>query len=134
MPEELQRLVETMGIPVTTTDSARGLISDDHELSIGFGYLPLNRAVARIGEADAVMFLGQQIDYTWGLGGTPPFAEGVKRIMVDPSPYHMGTSRSVDVGILGDVGPVITQLADAAAKESWPSFTTWNKSLQDERE
>ncbi|MDP6824011.1 MAG: thiamine pyrophosphate-binding protein [Dehalococcoidia bacterium] len=134
MPEEFQRLVETMGIPVTTTDSARGLISDDHELSIGFGYLPLNRAVARITEADAVLMLGQQLDFTWGLGGTPPFGEGVKRIMVDASPHHLGTSRSVDVSILGDVGPVITQMADAAGKASWPSFSAWNKSLQDERE
>jgi len=134
LPEELQRLVETMGIPVTTTDSARGMVSDDHELSIGFGYLPLNKAVARIGEADAVLFLGQQLDYTWGLGGTPPFAEGVKTISVDPSPHHLGSSRSVEVAILGDIGPVVTQMADAAEKVSWPSFSAWNKTLQEERQ
>ncbi|MCH7792810.1 MAG: hypothetical protein IID31_11100, partial [Planctomycetes bacterium] len=134
LPEELQRLVETMGIPIATVDSARGLVSDDHELSIGFGYLPLNRAVARVKEADAVLLLGQQLDYTWGFGGTPPFAPGVRRIVVDASPENIGRSRSVDVAILGDVGPVITQLADAAAKHTWPSFSAWNRSLQDERE
>ena len=134
LPEELQRLVDTMGIPITTVDSARGLVPDDHELSIGFGYLPLNRAVARVNEADAVLFLGQQLDYTWGFGGSPPFAPGVRRIVVDASPDNIGRSRSVDVAILGDVGPVVTQLADAAAKQSWPSFSAWNRSLQDERE
>ena len=113
-PAELMRFVETTRIPVFTEDSARALIPDDHPYSMGFGYLPLNKAAQRIGEADAVLLLGRRLDYMVGFGGTPPFAAGVRQIVVDPAAAEIGRARSVEVGILGDVGQILTQLADAA--------------------
>jgi acetolactate synthase-1/2/3 large subunit len=127
--EELTRLVETTRIPIFTTDSARGLVPDDHEYSAGFGYLPLNAAAQRIGEADVVLLLGQKLDYTWGYGGSPPFDSNVKFIFVDPSPADIGRARSVAVGIAGDVGPIVTQLADEAGKHSWQD-ESWAGSLK----
>ena len=127
--EELQRLVETTRIPIFTIDSARGLVPDDHEYSAGFGYLPLNGAAQRIGEADVVLLLGQKLDYTWAYGGSPPFATGVKFIFVDPSPADIGRARSITVGIAGDVGPVVTQFADEASKHSWAD-ESWAASLK----
>lgn len=128
-PGELLRLVETTRIPIFTIDSARGLVPDDHEYSGGFGYLPLNRAAQRIREADVVLLLGQRLDYTWAYGSSPPFAPSVKHILVEPSAADIGRARSVSVGILGDVGPVVTQLADAARAHAWPS-SGWAKSVR----
>ena len=127
--EELTRLVETTRIPIFTIDSARGLVPDDHEYSAGFGYLPLNAAAQRIGEADVVLLLGQKLDYTWGYGGSPPFDSNVKFIFVDPSPADIGRARSIAVGIAGDVGPIVTQLADEAGKHSWQD-ESWAGSLK----
>lgn len=128
-PGELQRLVETTRAPVFTVDSARGMVPDDHEYCAGFGYLPLNAAARRINEADVVLLLGQRLDYTWGFGGSPPFRNGVKHIFVDPSPAEIGRARAVALGILGDVGPVVTQLADAAARHRWED-RGWAASLK----
>ena len=128
-PEELGRFVETTRIPVLTEDSARGLIPDDHPYSIGFGYLPLNKAAQRVGEADVVLVLGRRLDYMVGFGGNPPFAPDVKQIVIDPSAAEIGRARSVEVGILGDVGPIVTQLADAVKPRRWTE-SSWVQSLR----
>ena len=131
-PEDLARFVETTRIPVFTEDSARGLISDDHPYSMGFGYLPLNKAAQRVGEADVVLVLGRRLDYMVGFGGNPPFAPDVKQIVVDPSAAEIGRARSVAVGIVGDIGPILSQLADAAETRSWTE-SDWVQSLRDTR-
>ncbi len=132
-PDELQRLVETTRVPVFTVDSARGMVPDDHEYCAGFGYVPLNKAAQRINEADVVLLLGQRLDYTWGYGGSPPFKKGVKHIFIDPSAAEVGRARAVTLPILGDVGPVVTQLADAAAGRTWHD-RSWAASLRATRD
>ena len=131
-PEELARFAETTRIPVFTEDSARGLIADDHPYSMGFGYLPLNKAAQRVGEADVVLVLGRRLDYMVGFGGDPPFAPDVKQIVVDPSAAEIGRARSVAVGIVGDIGPTLSQLADAAETRRWAE-SDWVQSLRDTR-
>ena len=131
-PQELAKLVETCRIPLFTEDSARALIPDSHPYSMGFGYLPLNKAAQRIGEADAVLLLGRRLDYMVGFGGSPPFHPDASKIVVDPSPDEIGRARSVDVGIQADVGPVVSQLTDLASKRRWVE-TAWVKSLRDTR-
>ena len=125
IPSEVLRLVETMRIPFFSEDSARALIPDSHEYSMGLGYQPLNLTVRNIGDADVVLMLGKKLDYTNGFGGNPPFAEGTKFVVVDPSPAQIARARTAAVGIVGDVGPIITQLADAADKRAWTERTEW---------
>ncbi|MDA1280458.1 MAG: thiamine pyrophosphate-binding protein [Chloroflexi bacterium] len=129
-PAEVQRFVETTRIPFFSEDSARALIPDSHEYSMGLGYQPLNAAVRSVRDADVVLMLGKKLDYTNGFGGNPPFADGVKFVVVDPSPAQVNRARTAAVGIVGDLGPVITQLADAAEKRSWSERTEWVSALR----
>ena len=133
-PEEVLRLVETMRMPFVSEDSARALIPDSHEYSIGFGYLPLNPAVQLVRDADVVLMLGKKLDYTLGFGGNPPFAADTKFIVVDPSPAQVARARTAAVGIVGDLGPVITQMADAAENLEWPERTEWVAALRSTNE
>ena len=130
IPSEVSRLVETMRIPFFSEDSARALIPDSHEYSMGLGYQPLNLTVRNVGDADVVLMLGKKLDYTNGFGGNPPFADDVKFVVVDPSPAQVARARTAAVGIVGDLGPVITQLADAAAKRKWTERTEWVERLR----
>ncbi len=130
IPSEVRRLVETMRIPFFSEDSARALIPDSHEYSMGLGYQPLNLTVRNVGDADVVLMLGKKLDYTNGFGGNPPFAGDVKFVVVDPSPAQVARARTAAVGIVGDVGPVITQVADAAAKRKWTERTEWIERLR----
>ncbi|MSQ08770.1 MAG: thiamine pyrophosphate-binding protein [Dehalococcoidia bacterium] len=134
-PAEIKRFIEITRIPFLSEDSARSLLPDNHEYSMGFGYLPLNKAARKaFAEADVVLLLGRRLDYMAGFGGTPPFAKGVKHIMVSASAADIGRSRTVEVGILGDSGPVVTQLADAAMKKKWAERTNWVTSLRQTRD
>ena len=133
-PAEVQRLVETMRIPFVSEDSARALIPDSHEYSMGFGYQPLNPAVQHVRDADVVLMLGKKLDYTLGFGGSPPFAPDTKFIVVDPSPAQVARARTAAVGIVGDIGPVISQLADAAEKRDWSERTEWVAAMRSTNE
>jgi acetolactate synthase-1/2/3 large subunit len=133
-PSEVQRLVETMRIPFVSEDSARAMIPDSHEYSMGLGYQPLNPAVQHVRDADVVMMLGKKLDYTLGFGGNPPFGADTKFIVVDPSPAQVTRARTAAVGIVGDVGPVINQLADAAANRNWTERTEWVAAIRSTNE
>ncbi len=128
-PDEVQRLIEMTCIPFVSEDSARALIPDSDPYSIGLGYLPLNKAAQMVREADVVLMLGKRLDYTLGFGGTPPFAEGVKFIIVDPSPAEIGRTRTAEVAVLSDVGPACSQLADEAKRLTWTERTDWLNAL-----
>ena len=57
--------------------------------------------------------LGKKLDYTNGFGGNPPFADDTKFVIVDPSPAQIARARTAAVGIVGDLGPVISVNARA---------------------
>ncbi len=129
-PDDVRRLVETTRIPFVSEDSARALIPDSHPYSVGLGYLPLNRAAQMVRDADVVLMLGKRLDYTLGFGGTPPFDQNVKFIVIDPSPAEIGRARTAEVGILSDLGPATTQLADEAEKLAWERRSEWISALR----
>ena len=72
-PDSVMALVEATGIPFVSEDSARALIPDSHEYSVGLGYLPLNPAAQLVRESDVVVMLGKRLDYTLAYGGSPAF-------------------------------------------------------------
>ena len=123
-------LVEATGIPFVSEDSARALIPDSHEYSIGLGYLPLNPAAQLVRESDVVVMLGKRLDYTLAYGGSPPFADGVRFVVVDPSPAEIGRTRSVEVGVLGDVGDTVEQMLQRVGEYEWPSDPEWRARLK----
>ena len=127
---ELLELVETIRCPFLAMDSARALIPDSHELSIGFAFPPLNKAAQRIKEADVVLMLGKRLDFIMNYGASPLFADDVKLILVDPSPAEIGRARTVEVGICGDVGNVIFQLSEEAKTIAWHKNEEWRASLK----
>lgn len=124
-PGALTSLIETTGIPFVSEDSARALIPDSHELSIGLGYMPLNPAAQLVSQADVVVMLGKRLDYTLAYGGSPPFADDVQFVVVDPSPAEIGRARSVSVAVLGDLGNVVDQMADHAERFEWSCEADW---------
>lgn len=118
--ESLQKFIETTRIPLFTEGTARGIVGDDHPNCFGFFDLGLNRAAARIGESDAILFLGKKLDYSIGYALPPVVAPDAAVIQVDPDPEQIGRNRDAEVGIVGDVAGVLGQLAGEAAALSWP--------------
>jgi acetolactate synthase-1/2/3 large subunit len=130
-PKCLTEFIKKTHIPFFSEDSARALIPDSQKYSFGIGYQPLNQAAQKLKEADVVMLLGKKLDYTLGFGGSPPFSSTAKIIVVDPSPEQLIRARTANVAILGDIGPVLIQLLEAADKNTWCERKSWLETLHE---
>lgn len=106
--EALRRWVELAGIPFYTTPQGRGVVPDDHALSF-----PAARSTA-FREADVILVVGTRLNYVIGHLAPPRFRADARVIQVDIEPAEIGHNRPADVGIVGDAGAVLGQLADAA--------------------
>lgn len=117
--EAMRRFIEMTRVPVVTEEQARGLVPDDHPYVFGYFERGLNRAAAKVRDADLVLLLGRKQDFIIGYCRPPHVAANAKIIQIDPSPLEIGRNRGVDVGIAGDVSSVLEQLTKEAAAYSW---------------
>jgi len=99
--QEILRLAEFLGCPVTTSVTARGAIPEDDPrslISIGFGGL------AARNQADVVLVLGCRLG-AFDMWAKPPIwgqPDQQKIIQVDTAPETLAENRETDVAILGD--------------------------------
>ena len=110
--KELVELAEMLSIPVATSLNAKGVIPDDHPLSVGvcgsYSRWCANWAVA---EADLVLFIGShtgsQVTNEWRIPqpGTP-----VVQIDIDPS--ELGRSYPAQVAMQGDARASLRKLME----------------------
>ncbi len=117
--ESMQRFIETTRLPIVTEEQSRGLVPDDHPYVFGYFERGLNRAAAKVRDADVVVLLGRKQDFVIGFCRPPHVAANAKIIQIDPSPLEIGRNRGVDVGMAGDVASILEQMADEAAKYEW---------------
>jgi acetolactate synthase-1/2/3 large subunit len=117
--DELTRFIETTKLPLLTEEAARGLVSDEHPYCFGFFDLSQHQAATLIREADLVLFLGKMLDFTIGYAGPPIVREEAAVIQVEPSGLQVGRNRGVALGLVGDVGPIVAQLTEEAARAPW---------------
>ena len=117
--EAMQRFIETTRLPIVTEEQSRGLVPDDHPYVFGYFERGLNRAAAKVRDADVVVLLGRKQDFIIGFCRPPHVAADAKIIQIDPSPLEIGRNRGVDVGMAGNVTSILEQLADEAAKYEW---------------
>ena len=130
--DALQRFIETTRLPILTEEQARGLISDDHPYVFGFFERGLNRAAAKVREADVVLLLGRKQDFTIGFCQPPHVAANARIIQVDPSALEIGRNRGVAVGMVGDVTSVLDQMTQEAAICTWQDLP-WLDELREAR-
>ena len=130
--DALREFAETTRLPIFTEEQARGLISDDHPYAFGFFDRGLNRAAAKLRDADVVVLLGRKQDFTIGFCRPPNIAADARIIQIDPSPAEIGRNRGVAVGIVGDTTSVLEQLTKEAALSPWKDLP-WLDELRSAR-
>jgi acetolactate synthase-1/2/3 large subunit len=129
---ELQRFIETTRLPLMTEEAARGLVSDEHPYCLGFFDLSQHQPANLIREADVVLLLGKRLDFTVGFGLPPILAENAQVIQVEPCALQAGRNRGVELALVGDVGPIVAQLAERAAALEWRELP-WLARLREAR-
>ncbi len=99
---ELVDFIEKTGMPVFTSLSARGTISDAHPLCFeGALAIRPGAAFAAYIETDLVIVLGTRISLYYMFGDV--FNPAAKMVQVDICPEEIGRNRQVDLPVAGDL-------------------------------
>ncbi len=101
--KELNDFCEKSGVPAATWKFARGIVPDNSK----------NAApIYALTQADVIMVLGTQIDWSLNFGKDPLIPANSKLIQVDIDASEIGHNRCADIGIVGDLKMVLIQMLD----------------------
>ena len=129
---EIEKLIETIKFPIMTEGDARGFVADNHPYSRGFFDSALNMAARKIKESDLVILMGRRQDVIIGYALEPTISKNANLIQIDPEGSVIGRNRGVDIGIVGDISEIASQLTNEASKYSWDN-SNWLDILSNEQ-
>ena len=118
-PALLRQCVERHRLPFATTTMAKGLIDEDHPLSLGC----IERACRqvhrrRIASADLIVGIGYdtiEVEYEAWIGGVP-------LLHIDNEPADIAPAVHLVHQVVGDLGAALSRLAtQPAAANAWPA-------------
>ncbi len=111
--EAYAQFVRTFGMPVYVNGLGRGSLPPDDP-----HFFSQTRKDA-LRQADVVLIFGTPLDFRLGYGRDSHFNPSAAIIQVDLDGAEIGRNRPIDIGIIGDTGLVMQQLADLAAAEGF---------------
>jgi acetolactate synthase-1/2/3 large subunit len=107
---ELLELAERTETPVSLTLLGKGAVPEEHALCLGMmgmhGHASANHAIQ---EADLLIACGMRFDDRV-TGNLKTYAPQARKIHIDIDPAEIGKNVAVDVGLVGDLKPVLAQL------------------------
>ncbi len=122
---EVRAFIETTQLPFLASPMGKGVVPDDHPLSVGAARSHALR------EADLIMVLGARLNWIMHFGLPPRYRPDVRLIQLDISAEQLSTNVAAEVGLVGDGQAVMAQLNAALAAEPWsyPADTPWRRSI-----
>jgi acetolactate synthase-1/2/3 large subunit len=128
-PEALREFAEAARVPVVTTLTAKGVISEEHPLSLGpVGRSGSTAAADAARQADVVLAFGARFSdnntSNWRAGKVYDVPRS-KLVQVDVDVAEIGRTYPVEVGILGDAATVLRDLlaatsgSDSSRRQAW---------------
>lgn len=128
--EELKRFAELVKVPTFTIGMARGTLADDHPLCFGTANpLAPNASKVAFSGTDLLLALGVRLSYYSGF--VRMLNPEAKVIQVDIEGEEIGRNRGVELGIIGDVGTVLSQLTEEVEKQGgFECPLTWVNELR----
>ncbi len=132
--EELKAFLEAAEVPFFLARMARGIISEDHPLYFGVGYVPANPVFEQaLRQCDLVMLIGHRFDYDMNHGRAPVLNAKAKAIVIDVEPEEIGRFRSVETGIIADAKMALSQLRVALETHPYSHTAPWLRVLEEAR-
>lgn len=124
--DELRQFIEKTRIPLYTVAMARGVVSDQHPLSMGYADPALNRAILDVyRECDLILLVGKRIDARFAMGSPRVFPADRRIAQVDIYPQELGMNRPLELGICADVKATLRALLDAGPPAPSPTRDGW---------
>lgn len=124
--ETIVRLAERCGAPVVCTPRGKGAFSETHPLYLGVtgcgGHEQVEPALARLG-IQRMLVLGSKLgefSSCWAEGLAPP--GGFVHVDLDPAVFGAAYPQVETLGLVGDVGAVVSMLTARLPPGAWPSL------------
>lgn len=117
--EPLRQLAERLQAPVYLNGAGRGCLPPTHPL-----FFTASRRKALEG-ADTILAIGTRMDFRLNHGQPPLIPAEAKVLWFDLAAEDIGVNRGAAVGLVGDVGLSMRQVADATqpiANEEWLTY------------
>lgn len=128
--DEVRGFIERTQLPFLASPMGKGVVADDHPLSVGAA-----RTLA-LKEADLIFLMGARLNWIMHFGLPPRFSKDVRVIQLDMSPEEIGTNVPAEVALVGDGKAVVSQLNRALDERQWfyPAETSWRSALAEKAE
>ncbi len=110
---EVRRFIEHTQLPFLATPMGKGVVPDDHPLSVGGA-----RSLA-LQQADAILLLGARLNWILHFGQAPRFNPDVKMLQVDISADQMGHNVPAHSAMVGDGKAVMQQFLQLLDQQPW---------------
>jgi 2-hydroxyacyl-CoA lyase 1 len=123
--DEVRAFIERTQLPFLASPMGKGVMPDDHPLSVGAA-----RTLA-LQEADTIFLMGARFNWIMHFGLPPRFSRDTRIIQLDSTAEEMSHNRETEVALLGDGKSVVGQLNDALGNRQWffPAGTDWQAAL-----
>jgi 2-hydroxyacyl-CoA lyase len=123
--DEVRAFIEKTKLPFLASPMGKGVMPDDHPLSVGAA-----RSHA-LKEADLILLLGARLNWIMHFGLPPRFNRDVRIIQLDITAEQLSTNVPTEVGLVGDGKAVMAQLNAALDAEPWTyaADTPWRQSI-----
>ncbi len=119
---ELVELAERTETPVALTLLGKGAMPEEHRLCLGMmgmhGHASTNHAIQ---EADLLVACGMRFDDRV-TGKLATYAVNARKIHIDIDPAEIGKNVPVDVGLVGDLKPVLARLLEELEPARHPEW------------
>lgn len=115
----LEEFVEKTGVPFALINYGRGVLPDNHPLSLAEG--GFTGIMAGLPVADVIIAAG--IRFNWVLQSGQLFPNA-KVIRIDIDPTEVDRNRPADVGLVGDAGEVLQRLLPLVDKRDHSQWVT----------
>jgi 2-hydroxyacyl-CoA lyase 1 len=127
---EVREFLRATRLPFLASPMGKGVVSDDHELSI---------APARshaLQNADLILLVGARLNWIMHFGLQPRFRPDVRVVQVDIAAEEIGTNVPTEVALVGDARAVVGQLNAALEAEPFrfASDSVWWSELREQVE
>ncbi|MBM3141177.1 MAG: oxalyl-CoA decarboxylase [Chloroflexi bacterium] len=124
--DEVRDFIERTQLPFLATPMGKGVVPDDHPLSVAAA-----RTTALQG-ADTIFLLGARLNWILHFGRPPRYRPDVRVIQLDIAAEEIGTNVPTDVALVGDGRAVMAQINAALESDPWqyPAETTWRTQLE----
>ncbi len=122
---EVREFIERTQLPFLASPMGKGVIPDNHPLSVGAARSHVLK------EADVIFLMGARLNWIMHFGLPPRFNKDVRIVQLDINGDQIGTNVPTEVALVGDGKAITSQLNQRLEARQWfyPADTAWRKAI-----